>query len=84
MIDVVARQVRRKDLDRDLAVKARNVFRHQEEHGQGLRGSIEGAREIATLSEGLSAFRQSRVMDLPLTGVSNIVYRPSSEACRSR
>ena len=32
----------------DAIIVGENIFRHQEEHGEGLRGSIEGAREIAT------------------------------------
>ncbi|MEE2637540.1 MAG: efflux RND transporter permease subunit [Acidobacteriota bacterium] len=31
----------------DAIIVGENVFRHQEEHGDGLRGSIEGAQEIA-------------------------------------
>ena len=32
----------------DAIIVGENIYRHQEEHGDGLRGSIEGAREIAT------------------------------------
>ena len=31
----------------DAIIVGENIFRHQEEHGEGLRGSIEGAQEIA-------------------------------------
>ncbi len=31
----------------DAIIVGENIFRHQESHGDGLRGSIEGAREIA-------------------------------------
>ncbi len=31
----------------DAIIVGENIHRHQEEHGEGLRGSIEGAREIA-------------------------------------
>ena len=31
----------------DAIIVGENIFRHQEEHGDGLRGSIEGAQEIA-------------------------------------
>ncbi|MXY25457.1 MAG: efflux RND transporter permease subunit [Acidobacteria bacterium] len=31
----------------DAIIVGENIYRHQEEHGKGLRGSIEGAREIA-------------------------------------
>ncbi len=31
----------------DAIIVGENIFRHQEEHGQGLRGSIEGGQEIA-------------------------------------
>ena len=32
----------------DAIIVGENIYRHQEEHGEGLRGSIEGAQEIAT------------------------------------
>ena len=32
----------------DAIIVGENIYRHQEDHGEGLRGSIEGAREIAT------------------------------------
>ena len=32
----------------DAIIVGENIFRHQERHGEGLRGSIEGAQEIAT------------------------------------
>ena len=32
----------------DAIIVGENIFRHQEEHGDGLRGSIEGGQEIAT------------------------------------
>ena len=32
----------------DAIIVGENVFRHQERHGEGLRGSIDGAQEIAT------------------------------------
>ena len=31
----------------DAIIVGENIYRHQEDHGEGLRGSIEGAREIA-------------------------------------
>ena len=31
----------------DAIIVGENIYRHQEEHGEGLRGAIEGAREIA-------------------------------------
>ena len=31
----------------DAIIVGENIYRHQEEHGDGLRGAIEGAREIA-------------------------------------
>ena len=31
----------------DAIIVGENIFRHQEDHGEGLRGSIEGAREIS-------------------------------------
>ena len=31
----------------DAIIVGENIYRHQEEHGNGLRGAIEGAREIA-------------------------------------
>ena len=31
----------------DAIIVGENIYRHQEEHGDGMRGSIEGAREIA-------------------------------------
>ncbi len=34
-------------VDDDAIIVGENIFRHQESHGDGLRGSIEGAREIA-------------------------------------
>ena len=33
----------------DAIIVGENIHRHQEEHGEGLRGSIEGGQEIATL-----------------------------------
>ena len=30
----------------DAIIVGENIYRHQEKHGQGLRGAIEGAREI--------------------------------------
>ena len=32
----------------DAIIVGENIYRHQEEHGEGLRGSIEGGQEIAT------------------------------------
>ena len=32
----------------DAIIVGENIYTHQEQHGEGLRGSIEGAREIAT------------------------------------
>ena len=32
----------------DAIIVGENIYRHQEEHGKGLRGSIDGAQEIAT------------------------------------